>query len=247
MLSRILIVLILVIPVLVLLPLFISGCLWVLDRLLQRRFQYSLRMLLIVVTAVAMIFSAFTAWDRWTKAQLEFLDADASDFAFVKKPPAITEDTDSQGFEVVYRPRYRTMGELHEIGEKMPMQGGGGSNTDFMKQITVLNAGVRSELENELAAIVKADVLLPGRFVIHGLLKDTDGNSIPDAQIDLKSPNSFNLMFKTLEDGTFFIPIKPPVDSSYSMEIYYGGKRMESTTFSLDPARREMFIVVRVR
>jgi hypothetical protein len=236
------------IPLFALLMLLVSGCVWVLDRLLKRRFQYSLRTLLIVVTLVAVIFSAFTAWNQWTKAQLEFLDADTPAFAYLKKPRVITEEKEPLGFKGTFRPRYREIGEILKIGEEnAPMRGGGGSNTDFMKQTCVLNAGLRSDLENKLAAMQKADVLLPGRFVIHGILKDAAGDPIPGAQINLNSPNLFSVSFHTLDDGTFFIPIKPPIDPSYSFEIYYGGKKMESTTFSLDPARPEKFVVIRVR
>jgi hypothetical protein len=155
------------------LTLVVWGCLWAIGRLAQRRFQYSLRTLLIAVTAVAVVLSAFTAWNRWTKAQLELLDADAPAFAFLKMTPEIGETTDPPGFKATFRPRYRGIGEVERISDEV--------------------------------------------------------------------------MFNTLDDGTFFIPIKPPIDPQYSFEIYYGGKKMVSTTFSLDPATPEMFVIVRVR
>jgi hypothetical protein len=231
------------------LTLVVWGCLWAIGRLAQRRFQYSLRTLLIAVTAVAVVLSAFTAWNRWTKAQLEFLDADAPAFAFLKMTPEIGETTDPPGFKATFRPRYQGIGEVERISDEAGTSRGTwhGRTTDFMKQTAVLESGERHDLEAGLAAMQKADVLLPGRFVIHGVLKDAAGDPIPGAQVNLNSPNSFNVMFNTLDDGTFFIPIKPPIDPQYSFEIYYGGKKMVSTTFSLDPATPEMFVIVRVR
>jgi hypothetical protein len=237
------------VPLLVVLALVIWGCWWLINRLAQRRFQYSLRTLLIGVTVVAVVLSAYTAWNRWTRAQLEFLDADAPAFAFLKMTPEISEATGPSGFKVTYRPRYRGIGEVERISDeaRTPRGTWHGRTTDFMKQTAVLESGERHDLEAGIVAMQKADVLLPGRFVIHGVLKDAAGDPIPDAQVNLDSANSFNVMFRTLDDGTFFIPIKPPIDPQYSFEIYYGGKKMVSTTFSLDPATPEMFVTVRVR
>jgi hypothetical protein len=236
------------IPLLALLMLLAYGCFWVLNRLLKKRFQYSLRTLLVFVTAVAVILSAITTWDQWNKAQLEFVDSSSPAFAALNKPVEITEEKKDLRFKTTFRPRYREIGEVLGFNEESdPFNGSWGCRTDFMNQTSILEASDRRDLEKKLADMQKADVLLPGRFVIHGLLKDSAGNLIQGAQINLVSYNVFDVSFKTLEDGTFFIPIKPPVQSSYHLLIYYRDKKMESSEFSLNPAQPERYVVVQVR
>jgi hypothetical protein len=234
------------IPFLAFLMAAICGGLILFKWLRGRRFQYSLRTLLIFVTAIAVLLSAIASWNLWFKAQIEYLDPDSLVVASWNAPPVITEEKGD--FKAVYHTHCLTAAEIQKILQKSMdgMKIHGYESYSAEGTITVRSAN-REKLAETLAEMQQADIALPGRFIIHGLVKDAAGNPLPGATLDLMGPWSSMNNFQSRGDGTFSMPTRAPARSGYYFRIYYGKKQIDSTTFTLDADRPEIFVVIRVR
>jgi hypothetical protein len=222
---------------------------WAIIRLMQRhRFQFSLKTLLIFVTAVAVLLSAITSWNRWFKAQIEFLHPSSPLVAQWKKPPEIVEENGQ--FKVIYRLQHRGIGEVLNLTEKA-FQGQPISSSratfDHEGQSMTYESDDRPYLEKRLSTIQKFDVLQKGCFTIQGIVQDAAGNPVSGATVDLMGSYVYINHFATRKDGTFLMPMQAPAQSGYYLRIRYGNKSMDTTTFSLDAVKSEMFVIVRVK
>lgn len=215
----------------------------------RSKFQFSLRTLLIFVTAFAVLFSVITSWNYWFKAKLYFIDSTSPLVSMLKAPPQIIEEKGC--FKATYRPQHIDIGEIYKLSEKISLSlttnGSYRCSTNHTNQTMILEADNRSFLDEKLDAMRKTDVLLPGRFIIQGLVKDAEGNPVPEASVDLMGPYVFINYFMSRNDGTFAMPITAPANSGYYFSIRYGDKKMETPTFSLDSAQPELFVIIQVK
>jgi hypothetical protein len=235
------------IPLLAMLMMAVFGGLMLIKRLRQKRFQYSLRTLLIFVTAIAVLLSAIASWNLWFKAQIEFLDPDSLAVAAWNAPPVITEEKGD--FNAVYHTRCLSAGEIQKIAKNAMDRGNIHGYTSYSMEGTItVMSGNREKLEETLAEMQQADIALPDRFTIRGIVKDAAGDPLPGAAVELAGHDvPFNSSIQSRGDGTFSMPVRVPARSGYYFQIYYGKKKIDSTTFSLDSARPEIFVEIRVR
>jgi hypothetical protein len=215
---------------------------WAIIHLMQRhRFQFSLRTLLIVVTALAVLLSLITSWNYLFKAQIEWLDPSSTLVVQWKKPPEIVEENGQ--FKVTYRPQHRGIGEiLISLGNAFSNYSSYG-----VKQTLSMESDNRRELGEKLAMLSKSDILQNGCFTIQGIVKDADGKPVRDATIYLMGSSFGFTDSYSREDGTFFMPIKTPAQAGYFFKIFYRGKKRYTPTFLLDSSKPELFVVVRVK
>jgi hypothetical protein len=243
-----------VIIVILLVLVLIAILTWATIRLMRRhRFQFSLKTLLIFVTAVAVLLSVITSWNYWFKAQIDFLDPSSQLVSTWQATPVIIEEKGN--FKVTYRPQHRGIGAILNLTEKAS-QGEYISSSkgsfDHMGQSMTYESDDRRYLEKRLATIQKNDVLQKGCFTIQGIIKDADENPVSGATVDLL-PWGFVNAHQTRTDGTFFLPIDDPTKmgyhqhTGYYLRIRYGDKTRDTPTFSLDSAKPELFVIVHVR
>jgi hypothetical protein len=214
----------------------------------RHRFQFSLRTLLIVVTAVAVLLSAITSWNRWFMAQIEFLDTSSPLVVQWKKSPEIVEDNGQ--LKLTYRPQHRGIGEILNLSEKAFQEESISSSRgsfDHTGQSMTYESDDRRYLEKRLTTIQKNDVLQKGCFTIQGIVKDAEENPVPGATVDLMGPYVYINHFATRKDGTFFMPMQAPAQSGYYLRIRCNKLDTNTTTFSLDSAKPELFVIVHVR
>jgi hypothetical protein len=208
---------------------------------------------MMVVTAFAVLLSVIMTWNKWSKAQIEYLDLSSPLVSTWTATPVIIEEKGN--FKVTYRPQHRGIGEILNLIEKAPQQQFSGSSKglfDHLGQSMNFESDNRGYLDEKLATIKKIDVLQKGCFTIQGIVKDAAGNPVPNATIDLL-PWGFINAHQSRADGTFFLPIDDPSKIGYRqrtgfyLRIRYGDKALDTPTFSLDSAKPEMFVIVRVR
>lgn len=210
----------------------------------RNRFQYSLRTLLLIVTAFAVLLSVITTWNQWLKAQIEFLDLDSPLVSTWKEPPVIRYENDA--FRVTYRPQHRELDEILKASRDTPFEGPfTGCSSEYYRQIAYLESRDRQYIELKLASLIKYDVLQNDSVTIQGVIKNADEKPVSNANIYLVP---YDILLSSRGDGTFFLPLKHlPHRSDYYLMIRYGRKSMNTRMFSLDSTRPEIFVVIHVK
>ena len=215
----------------------------------KRRFQYSLRTLMIGCTLVAVVLSAVQSWRYWTTAHTVWLDSSSPE---ARRFLAVTEIVErGEGFTATFRPNFRNLGDLVNIVEKAAIPSGSGMNSrfDHQSQQMRFETAERKPLEDRLALLTASDVLQPGWFVIRGRVEDSSGDPVGGAIVDLMGGYVYINHFQTRPDGAFLMPIQAPAGNGYYLRIRYQDdtRRMNTQSFSLDPANPEKVVRIQVK
>jgi len=214
----------------------------------RKRFQFSLRSLLIVCTLLAVILSAIYTWRHWTTAQTTRLDPSSPEARQFLARAEVVETPN--GFAAAFRPNFRNFGELVAILEKAAIPPGSRLNARFDHQTQQMQfeAAERKPLEDRLTLLKSSDVLQPGWFVIRGRVEDSAGDPVGGAIVDLFGSYCYINHFQTRPDGTFVMPIQPPAGGVYYLRVRYNGDKQEMSTesFRLDLASPEKVVRIRV-
>lgn len=208
--------------------------------------QFSLRRLLLVVTLVALGFSAFFSWRALVTAKMTWLDP--SQVSQVKPTTTITEEGGE--FKATFTPNWQDASQLHNLAEQADQSsfyGSFGARMLHQQQQVELHASDRKKLERFLAAMRSGDVPAQDQFVIHGRVEDPRGRPVPGATVDLLGPYVYINHFQTRDDGTFTMILKPPPGSGYYLQIRYGDKSINTRQFSLQPEIPALLVKIQVR
>jgi len=214
----------------------------------KRRFQYSLRTLMIGCTLVAVVLSAVQSWRQWTTAHTVWLAPSSPEARRFLAVPEIVEQ--GEGFTAAFRPNFRDLGDLVNILEKAAIPTGRmNSRFDHQSQQMRFETAERKALEDRLALLKSNDVLQPGWFVIRGRVEDSSGDPVGGAVVDLMGSYVYINCFQTRPDGTFLMPIQAPAGNGYYLRIRYHDdkQRISTPSFSLDPANTEKVVQIQVK
>lgn len=159
--------------------------------------RFSLRGLLLAIAVVAILLSGVLGYRRASMAQIKWLDPSSKAAKAMFPSPAIREREDG-ACEFHYYAKNRNIQKL------LPEVSSGGYSVGE-EEITIFtrHEGRKSEAKKQLEAIRAADVLPQGSFVIRGLVRDSGGDPVPRAQIDILGKFVFINCWRTREDGTF--------------------------------------------
>lgn len=220
-------------------------------RLAGKRFQFSVRTLLLTVTGVAVLLSITLSWDYWTYARITWLAPTSPEAAALVSEPTIVEE--GERYRVTFRPRFRDLNQLQPFLQKAYRgPGGGGYRSDYSLQEVTLEPTLRVKLEAELSALQTNDVPQPGWYAIRGRVIDSQGQPVPNVAVDVRgvSIHSSGVFAQAREDGIFFLPFQAANGSRCYLYVAYGtGSKLSSQntrTFALDPAQRTMSVIIRL-
>lgn len=214
-----------------------------------KRFQFTLRTLLIVTVLISLAFASIRWWLSLNVAETVWLPpASAAARQLVPKAGVVY---DGEEYQVRFTPRRRDVYELTETVRKKQGKFPGVHSYlwDHAKQQVELAGDEEAGLQSMLRALQEADVLRSGQFAIWGRVVDDEGRPVAGATVDLMGPYVYVNHFQTRDDGSFAMPLRgPPASSGYYLRIRYGDdQRMRTPQFTLSASKPERVAEIRVK
>jgi hypothetical protein len=222
---------------------------------LKRLFQFRLRTLLALVTLAAVAACLGIQWQQRNWARLTWMPATSSEAAAVAGTDQTSKsDRPLYGTTYEYSTHIQTRSRdvyevLHEVEpirrDKYPNVRTAVINGLY--QYATLSAENPSDLAATVALWRKADRAKPGEIVINGIVKDRDGQPIPDIRVDVIGATIHENECCSRDNGMFVLSAKLPPGNYYLHLRAMSGKHEARTkSFALGATPQERTAVIRL-
>jgi len=210
-------------------------------------FQFSLRALLALMAIAALAVWGGIWWSQRNWARLSFLNAASPEAAFVTTQHRIEQD--GNGYKVVFHTRYQDVYKVFfAVGNRW--SDSPAEEPSLVNDLYQHLHATSADMAKIQAAVVKwqaVDVPIPGRFVINGIVRDSSGLPVEDADVDLIGQNPFAGECRTRSDGSFSMQPKQHPKGICFLKIHrQGGEEVRTREFTVNETDKEYIVSIRL-